>query len=83
MERSQKNREKLARNIKLNISAHGLENEPAAKVLWIILDNYVQNAVVCNTELKFKNKYDIPRKFIVKLNNNKHIDDVVLIRNIE
>ena len=83
VERNRRSREKIVRNIKLNISAHQLDNEPAAKVLWVILDNYVQRGLPCSTELRFKNRGDVPRKFVVKLHNNKLFDDTVLITRID
>lgn len=82
-ERNRRSREKLVRNIKLNISGQGLDNEPAAKVLWVILDNYEQKGLPCTTELRFKSRGDVPRKFVVKLHNNKHMEDTVLIRHID
>lgn len=55
------------------------DNEPAYKVLILLLHNYVNNGTQCHTELKWKKMG--PKKFIVHLYNQKGKNDKVYVTN--
>lgn len=78
--RTESQRLSIANEIKLKIIQHNLDNDPASKILWAILDRYVKTGEPVNTNLFLKNRYDIERKYVVELHNNQHIKDVVMIR---
>lgn len=69
--------------IKMQIIEHGLQADVASKVLWKILDSYVENAKPVDTELVLKGRYDMRRKFVVKLYGSSRRKDTVLIRTVD
>jgi hypothetical protein len=68
--------------IKIQIIDHNLHDDVASKVLWKILDSYVEDGKPVDVELLLKGRYDISRKFVVKLHGSAKHKDVVLIRSI-
>lgn len=65
---------------KIKLMEHGLETDPASKVLWMILDRYVETGTPVNTVLHFKGRQVMGRHYVVNLYNNRRKLDVVLIR---
>lgn len=70
----------IVNETKLQLLEHGLNSDPAAKVLWGILDSYHKTGTEVHCELNLKLRYDQPRKFVVDLWNNRKKRDTVLIR---
>jgi hypothetical protein len=79
MPKSESQRRKIVNEIKINIINNQLENDPASKILWSILDRYVEKGDPVETTLYLQNRYDMERKYVVKLYNSKR-RDMVLIR---
>ena len=80
MTKTQSERLAVANEIKMNILEHNLEGDFASKVLWKILDRYVDNGNPVHTLLNLKGRYDRERMFVVDLYNDTRKRDVVLIR---
>jgi hypothetical protein len=80
MTKTESERLRTVNEIKIKLLDLNLENDPASKVLWRILDNYVKNGEPLNTILKFKMRYDTEKHYVVELYNKKGKKDVVLIR---
>ena len=81
--RTASDRLKTVNEVKLMLMEHNLQQDPACKVLWLILDNYHKTGTsVRATELPLKLRYDQPRKLVVTLANDTKVRDTVLLRPI-
>jgi hypothetical protein len=69
-------------DIKLKCIQHNLQDDPATKILFKLLDDYHQNGTIYHLELKLKRRYDRPRKFLVDLYNDINKKDTVMIRTV-
>ena len=68
--------------IQSKLSELNLDDYKATKVLNIILLNYLNKGIICNTELEFNNVMDTPRKYIINLYNNSFKRDQVYIKTL-
>jgi hypothetical protein len=78
--RTESERLQIVNETKLKLLENDIENDPASKVLWMILDRYVTSGIPVDTKLFLKHRYDMARKFVVTLHNDISKKDVVLIR---
>lgn len=66
---------------KMKCIEHNLMSDIATKILFKMLDNYHRDGTTyIGKELKLKGRYDVPRKYVVNLYNQRGKQDVVLIR---
>ncbi len=80
-EKSKSQRLVIATETKLKCIEHELEHEIATKILFTMLDNYVDKGVTyINKELKLALYCDRPRKYVINLYNDVSKKDTVLIR---
>lgn len=70
----------VANETKLAIINMNIEDDPACKVLFMILDTYCEDGEPVETTLYLKKRYDRSRKIIVNLYNDEHRRDTVLIK---
>ena len=82
--RTPSDRLKTVNEVKLMLMEHNLQQDPACKVLWLMLNNYhTKGTAVSGAELQLKLRYDQPRKLVVTLANDTKVRDTVLLRPIE
>lgn len=80
-EKSRSQRLIISTETKINCIEHELEHELATKILFTMLDNYVEKGVIyLGKELKFRLRCDRPRKYVINLYNDVSKKDTVLIR---
>jgi hypothetical protein len=73
-----------ANEVKLMCLSHDLGDDIGTKVLFRMLDKYVEEGETYeNKEIKLAKRYDRPRYYVVNLCNEKSIRDTVLIRTRE
>lgn len=69
---------------KMKCIEHDLTDDIATKILFTMLDNYVNDGTsYVNKELVLQGHYDRPRKYLINLYNDVSKRDTVLIRSIE
>lgn len=69
---------------KIKCIEHNLTDDLATKILFTMLDNYYRDGTIyTNTELKLAGRYDVPRKYVVNLWNDRSKKDTVLIRSLD
>lgn len=69
---------------KLKLIEHELENDPASKILWKLMDDYVNNGhPYVGVELKMKGRTLCDRKYVINLYNDLQCKDAVVIRKIK
>lgn len=79
--RTETERLQVVNETKLKLLEHDIADDPASKVLWMMMDRYVKTGnPVIDVSLFMKRRYDIERKFLVNLYNDRKKKDVVLIR---
>lgn len=80
-EKTKQERQQTVSEVKFNIINKDLENEIASKVLFRMLDIYVETGQpVIEKELSLHLPGDAPRKFVVNLYNQKNRMDTVVIK---
>jgi hypothetical protein len=74
----------VANEVKLQCLNHDLSDDIGTRVLFRMLDKYVDEGETYeNKEIKLAKRYDRPRFYLVNLLNNKAVKDTVIIRTRE
>ena len=70
-----------ANETKLQCIEHNLSNDLGTKILFKMLDKYVEEGTTyVNKQINLVNRYDIKRFYFVNLLNDEKVKDTVLIR---
>ena len=81
--RTKDSRQKTANETKVNCLAHNLDGDLATKVLFGMLDNYVERGVTYqNKVLRLVDRKNSGWCYVVNLYNDPHVKDRVLIHKI-
>ncbi len=84
MNRDKTERLKAANEVKLQCLSHELTDDIGTRVLFRMLDKYVEEGETYeNYEIKLAKRYDRPRYYLVNLLNNKTIKDTVVVKSRE
>jgi hypothetical protein len=74
----------VANEVKLNCINHDLNEDFGTKILFGMLDQYVEKGTSYNNkEIRLVGRYDRPRYYLVNLHNDSAKRDTVLIKTRE
>lgn len=84
MSKTPSERLKVVNETKMKCIEHDLTDDLATKILFKMLDRYHQDGTVYqNKELTLSGRYDMRRKYVVNLHNDRNKRDIVLIRAVD
>lgn len=82
--RTRSQRLATANEVKLQCIEHNLSDDLGTRVLYRMLDNYVERGeTYIGKEIRLVKRYDRPRFYLVNLHNDPNMRDAVLIRDAE